>query len=368
VTAPRAAQRSDHRASVAAIRFHLADSELERFRFTYAPLQEAAFSLHVLVEPQHHPLHHRWVREMRQLPADLRRELSACAFVFGATLPDPLARFPEHTMASFEDGLADLRRLPMELVSSALEPLVPDDADGSPEKAAAAREAREDPGGFFERLCALLERYWHATFATKWERLEPQLAASVAEARGLLAAGGLEAFIATLEPRVYLRRGHGRVVLEIICVPQWGAPPEMDDIDVDVPGSFTFVPSAFSWPHAWASVEPPWPLGISYASSELRREARRRVPPDELVRLLRATGDDVRLRILRWIAESPRTTQELAPLVGISEPALSRHLRRLTDAGLLATRREGRYVLYHLRGERLESLVESLLAYLRARG
>jgi DNA-binding transcriptional ArsR family regulator len=166
---------------------------------------------------------------------------------------------------------------------------------------------------------------------------------------------------------VLLRHDGGHVVLEIICVPQWGTSPKMGDIDVDVRGSFTFVPSAFSWPHPWGSVEPPWPPGISYAAPELRRQARRRVPPTELVRLLRATGDDVRLRILRWIAESPRTTQELAPLVGISEPALSRHLRRLTDAGVLALRREGRYVLYHLRHEQLESLSESLLGYLHAR-
>jgi DNA-binding transcriptional ArsR family regulator len=352
---------------MAAIRFHLPDEAPERFRFTYAPLQEAVFSLHVLVAPQHHPLHHRWVREMRKLPAHLRRELAACAFAFRTTLPDPLARFPDGAAASFEDGLAEVRRLPKEIASSALEPLLASGADGSPDRAAPMQQAASDPGGFFERLCTLLEHYWDAAFAREWERLEPQLAASIVEAGELLAASGLDAFIATLEPRVHLRRGAGGIALEIICVPQWGAPPEMEDVDVDVRGTVTFVPSAFSWPHAWAAVDAPWRLGITYAASELRREARRRVPPPELVRLLRACGDDVRLRVLRWIAESPRTTQELAPLVGISEPALSSHLRRLTDAGVLEPRREGKYVLYHLRGERLETLSESLLAYLRAR-
>jgi DNA-binding transcriptional ArsR family regulator len=352
---------------VAAIRFHLPDEALERFRFTYAALQEAVFSLHVLVEAQHHPLHHGWVREMRELPADLRRELSACAFAFGTTLPDPLARFPNGATVSFEDGLADLRRVPKEVASSALEPLLTAGADGSTEEAAAMRQAHADPSGFVERLCALLDRYWHTAFAKEWERLEPQLAASVVEARELLAAGGFDAFVATLEPRVHLRRRRGSVVLEISCVPQWGAPPEMDDIDVEASGSFTFVPSAFSWPHAWAGIEPTWPLGITYATSELRRQARRRVPPADLVRLLRACGDDVRLRVLRWIAERPRTTQELAPLVGISEPALSRHLRRLAETGVLESRRDGKYVLYHLRDDRLKGLSESLLRYLRAR-
>jgi hypothetical protein len=101
------ASRNDD--AIAAIRFHLPDEAPGRFRFTYAPLQEAVFSLHVLVEPQHHPLHHRWVREMRKLPAELRRELAACAFAFGTTLPDPFARFPDGATPSFEDGLTEVR-------------------------------------------------------------------------------------------------------------------------------------------------------------------------------------------------------------------------------------------------------------------
>jgi DNA-binding transcriptional ArsR family regulator len=352
---------------LAAIRFHLPEDALEHVCFAYAPLPEAVFSLHVLVEPQHHPLHHSWVREMRELPGPLRRELVACSFALGTTLPDPLAHFPERISTTFEEDLANLRALPEDVVSSAFTPLLArDGGHDSSETHAAMRQARDDPCAFFERLCALLEAYWDAGFAAEWERLEPQLADSVVEAGRLLAARGLDAFVATLEPRVHVLREQQRLVLEKPCPPQWGAAPDMEDIDVDVRGTFTFVPSAFSWPHAWASTEPPWPLGLTYPAPFLLREARPRVPPGDLVRLLRACGDDVRLRVLRRIAEAPRSTQELAPLIGISESALSKHLRQLAAVGLLEPRREGKYVLYHLRRDPLEALSEGLLAYLDA--
>jgi DNA-binding transcriptional ArsR family regulator len=349
---------------LAITRFHFPDDPLERFSFVYAPLSEAVFSLHVIVEPQHHPLHHAWVREMRELPGPFRRELAACSFVLGNNLPDPVGHLPAR-MASFEEDLADLRALPEDVVARGFEPLLAGNGDHvSPERNAAIQQAGEDPSGFLERLCVLLEAYWEDAFAAEWERLEPRLASSVVEAGRLLAAGGLEAFVATLEPRARVLRDGGRVVIEKPCPPQWVGAADMEDIDVDVRGTFTFVPSAFSWPHGWMSTDPPWPVGMSYPVPFLLREARPRVAPDDLIRVLRACGDDVRLSVLRWIAESPRSTQELAPLIGLSESALSKHLHQLAGVGVLEPRRDGKYVLYHLRRDPLEELSESLLAYL----
>jgi DNA-binding transcriptional ArsR family regulator len=86
------------------------------------------------------------------------------------------------------------------------------------------------------------------------------------------------------------------------------------------------------------------------------------------VRVLRALGEDIRLQALRLICERPRSTQELAALVGISEPALSKHLRALAEAGLIEGHRDGYYVLYRAVPERLADVAPSLLAFLQARG
>jgi DNA-binding transcriptional ArsR family regulator len=156
--------------------------------------------------------------------------------------------------------------------------------------------------------------------------------------------------------------------LEVSCAPHWGSAPGAADVDVTVDEAFTFVPTVFSWPHIWYAVDPAWPRGMTFDAPLVDEAVRPRIPPDGLVRVLRACGDDVRLRALRLIAERPRSTQELAPLVGLSEPALSKHLHQLADAGVLDPQRDGRYVLYHLRRDRLAGLSADLLAFLGAGG
>ena len=356
------------------VRFHLAGDAVERTGFAYCPRLEAVFSLHVLVEPQHHPLHHPWVRRMRALPPALRRELAACAFALGAAppslgtaLPDPLTRFPEGPFERFDDGLAAVRALPADVAAAGLAGAVAvGEATAPPQgpAAAALAQARDDPRAFLDRLCALLEAYWEVAFAQEWARLEPHLAAGVAAAGRLMAAGGLDGFVATLAPRVRARPDRPGFDLELSCAPHWGSAPGAPDVDVTVAEAFVFVPSAFSWPHVWYGVDEATGQGMTYHVPQLEGEARPRIPPADLVRALRACGDDVRLRVLRRIAERPRSTQELAPLVGLSEPALSKHLRRLSDAGVLEARRDGRYVLYHLRRDRLEQVTAGLLAFL----
>ena len=82
------------------------------------------------------------------------------------------------------------------------------------------------------------------------------------------------------------------------------------------------------------------------------------------MRILRALGDDTRLRVLRLIAERPRTTQELEPLVGLSRAGLSKSLQRLAEAGLVTTRRDGYYVVYALAPGRLDGLAAALARFL----
>jgi hypothetical protein len=65
--------------------------------------------------------------------------------------------------------------------------------------------------------------------------------------------------------------------------------------------------------------DPPWPLAVVYPAGFVAAEARPRIPPADLVAVLRAAGDDTRLRAPKLIHERPRSTQELARLVGITE-------------------------------------------------
>jgi DNA-binding transcriptional ArsR family regulator len=117
-------------------------------------------------------------------------------------------------------------------------------------------------------------------------------------------------------------------------------------------------------PPGRVSCDPPFPVGFIYPAPSVLEEAGPRLPSAELLRVLKALADDTRLRALALIAERPRSTQELAPLVGISEAGLSKHLRTLADAGMLQARREGYYVLYRLDLDRLAPLSSTLLDFL----
>src|SRR5262249_48378796 len=85
-----------------------------------------------------------------------------------------------------------------------------------------------------------------------------------------------------------------------------------------------------------------------------------RATPPQLVQLLKALADPTRLRILELVAKQPRSTQELAPLVGLTDAGASKQLRPLAAAGLLETEGEGYYVLCRPRPEKLATPSDEL--------
>jgi ArsR family transcriptional regulator len=69
---------------------------------------------------------------------------------------------------------------------------------------------------------------------------------------------------------------------------------------------------------------------------------------ERLVEVLKAAADPVRLRILRRLRVSPCPVKELVQLLGLSQPDVSHHLRRLRLAGLVTPARKGRETHYGL--------------------
>jgi DNA-binding transcriptional ArsR family regulator len=62
-------------------------------------------------------------------------------------------------------------------------------------------------------------------------------------------------------------------------------------------------------------------------------------------------GDAHRRQILRLLSEGDLAVRELADALPISRPAVSRHLRLLKEAGLVAERAEGTRRIYQLQQE-----------------
>ncbi|WP_224404558.1 metalloregulator ArsR/SmtB family transcription factor [Afifella sp. IM 167] len=67
-----------------------------------------------------------------------------------------------------------------------------------------------------------------------------------------------------------------------------------------------------------------------------------------LSRAAQALADETRLRLLALLAEGERPVKELVEVVGQSQPRISRHLKILTEAGLIRRMPEGAHVYYRL--------------------
>src|SRR5215216_5651666 len=73
-----------------------------------------------------------------------------------------------------------------------------------------------------------------------------------------------------------------------------------------------------------------------------------------------ALGDPNRRAIVELLATGDRSVSELAGELPISRPAVSRHLRLLKEAGLVADRAEGTRRLYRLDDEGIAAVREYL--------
>ena len=64
--------------------------------------------------------------------------------------------------------------------------------------------------------------------------------------------------------------------------------------------------------------------------------------------MLRALAHEARLRVLCDLVEGERSAGELVERSGLSQSALSQHLARLRQDGLVATRREAQTIFYRI--------------------
>lgn len=69
----------------------------------------------------------------------------------------------------------------------------------------------------------------------------------------------------------------------------------------------------------------------------------------EAAQLLKLLANENRLLILcRLVAEREMSVGDIAAAVGLSQSALSQHLAKMRDDGLVATRRDGQTIFYRL--------------------
>jgi ArsR family transcriptional regulator len=72
---------------------------------------------------------------------------------------------------------------------------------------------------------------------------------------------------------------------------------------------------------------------------------------DTLINALKAAGERTRLRVLALLAQAELTVKDLTAILAQSQPRISRHLKLLTETGLVDRYPEGAWVFYRLRDD-----------------
>ena len=76
--------------------------------------------------------------------------------------------------------------------------------------------------------------------------------------------------------------------------------------------------------------------------------------------MLRMLSHEARLAVLCDLAEGERSAGALVDSSGLSQSALSQHLAKLREEGLVATRRDGQTIYYRLSDGKAARIIELL--------
>ncbi|GAA2519544.1 DUF5937 family protein [Streptomyces longisporus] len=337
----------------------------ERVAVVPSPLAELGMALHALSEPGHHPGLQGWVTGVTaRLDSHLADRMCEADFLWRTTFSDlflPCAGIPGGAAlpgATLAEELDLLDKLTDEqFVDAALEfgcampygdgpsPLVDAGLRQRALELAAARGPGQvrfsellltDPPRIRRWLRQFLQDCDEAFFAEVWSRLRHQLTADARHKTDLLRRKGLAEALAAVSPVVTLDEAAERITVDKLSV---GRTATLD-------GGLLLVPTSLGWPHLSVLYRHGWQPVLHYpvGSPELA------APPsvEQLALRMTALSHPVRMRLCRYLARGAHTTSELAQTQGMTAPEISRHLSVLKKAGLVTTRRRGRYVQHQL--------------------
>ncbi|GAA1185569.1 DNA-binding transcriptional ArsR family regulator [Kitasatospora gansuensis] len=355
------------------LRIDLTGTPPERIRFAVSPLAELSAMLHVLAAPDHHPQLAGWAAGVHAvLRPELAERLHEAEFLWRSSRADFLV--PARPRATLAEELDEVdlidddryahsalvttcgsNRLHFAGRSPLRDPAARADALDRAQARGALQEAfaerlLADPAVVRARVRETLEQCAEAFFEAAWPGIAAQLAQDLRTKTELIRRHGLGAAMAAVSGAITVSEDGRSLVLDKL----------QDNATEAGPAGVTFLPTVFGHPHLVAVNAPGWQPVVQYPVSQADHPEPVSL---EAVRLrLEALAHPVRLRLVRTLARGPHTTGELARAWELTDPEVSRHLAVLRRAGLLTSRRRGRYVLYTLDLTTTTTLGTDLLA------
>ena len=191
------------------------------------------------------------------------------------------------------------------------------------------------------RVIKTLDRFWHESYRAEFEATRPLMERSVAYQQAQVRTHAFEDTFLAITGRLVPAR-----VAELL--------PAMAKV--------TFIPSCYLGPYvAYADMGQELALFYNCRSTPAGpgvSDSTALYPP------LKALADETRLQILILLQGREMYAQEIVEQMGISQPAVSRHLNLMAAAGILKVRPDGNAKYYSVDVERLTRLADGLRALL----
>ena len=286
----------------------------EKFVFRVSPLLDLALSLLVIENPERFQQADAWIARVK-------------------------SRLSDQTLAKLHEAAeqTDLLAVVLDLEKTGLP----------------AQEALEHLRKQNEELAVLLLDYWQAIAPEIADHIG-QVAVAMQQDQALLSKMDPLAFLCRLSDRISVTGDRESIVL------QWGKGMRIPLTDLE---QIVMVPSYFC-PRRLMFYRQ-GPLQVFFYSPGSKPPQEFPDAPEKLTLGLTALADPTRLKLLRLITTERLPAQDMARRLDLNESTVSRHLRLLMEAGLVAREgQQGRFILYSFVQQRIDDLLLGLREYL----
>lgn len=330
--------------------------------FEYSPMFEMFSSLHVLFNPEHHRMRLDWAKEMRdQMDESLYEGLKFFDTVSNGwmTIFDFLDIYKELNDHDVKKALAAFEKIHVNTFTEilfekklssvdikkirVLEKVHVDGLDSESCEYLLNMESCQ------KKLYELLHKYYDMHFKFIQDQTQGYLIRALEAHKSLSEMMPFLDYIRLLHPRIEV----GEDTIHFHKFKRFDMPFE----DVKV---VRIRISSFIDPHLLIGLED----GRVLLTIRAKIKKVENDVHEDLYKTLKALADKTRLRILKHLFRHPCSTQELAVQLEMSEAAVSKHLKKMTGAGLLSKIRHGNYVLYYLDRIEIDRLPMNMYQYL----
>lgn len=356
------------------ISLNLEHTDRREIRAGLSPLAELMASLHVLAEPDHHSESRGWAGKTAdalsgELWSDLRRFSPLWARYRMRLF------FPQTASLnrSLDDEINELLGTPDDLFvpfvanairgrattwTNAAEVLTSKDwlaecEHKSFNRGDLAYALVTDLDRFRGELAEVLNQARRAFFDDDWAAVSPRLAAVANQINEALVHDNAVDVVASVAQMASRRNGTETVVFDKL---------QNGTTAVGSRG-LLLIPSLRAWPHVMIKMDPGLPVVIQFIAQEAARGSSS--PSQQQVRRrLSVLSEPGRWELCRHLIGESITTTELAERTHQTEPAVSRHLRLLREAGLVSSQRDGRQVFHRMHPAVIMQLSQDALSAL----